>query len=67
MLAIVQTFEPSGIAARNLAECLAIQLRERNRFDPAMQALVAHLDLLARRDLAALRKVCASTTQTSPT
>ncbi len=58
VLAIVQTFEPSGVAARNLAECLAIQLKERDRFDPAMQALVAHLDLLARRDLAALRKAC---------
>jgi len=58
VLAIVQSFEPAGVAARNLAECLAIQLRERDRFDPAMQALVANLDLLARRDLAALRKAC---------
>ncbi len=58
VLALVQTFEPSGIAARDLAECLAIQLRERNRFDPAMQALVQHLDLVAKRDLAALRRVC---------
>ncbi len=58
VLATIQTFEPSGVAARNLAECLAIQLRERDRFDPAMQALVAHLDLLAKRDLAGLRKLC---------
>ena len=58
VLAIVQGFEPSGVCARNLNECLAIQLRERDRFDPAMQALVAHLDLLARRELAALRKIC---------
>ena len=58
VLAIVQTFEPSGVAARNLAECLAIQLKERDRFDPVMQMLVAHLDLLARRDLAALKKIC---------
>ena len=58
VLAVVQTFEPSGVAARNLAECLAIQLKERDRFDPAMQAVVGHLDLLARRDLAALRKAC---------
>jgi len=54
----VQTFDPSGIAARNLQECLSIQLRERDRFDPAMQALVANLELLAKRDLAALRKIC---------
>ncbi len=58
VLTIVQTFEPSGVAARNLAECLAIQLKERDRFDPAMQVLVAHLDLLARRDLAGLKKLC---------
>jgi len=58
VLAVVQTFDPSGVAARNLAECLAVQLKERDRFDPAMQALVANLDLLARRDLAALRKAC---------
>ncbi|HUI98521.1 MAG TPA: RNA polymerase factor sigma-54, partial [Xanthobacteraceae bacterium] len=58
VLGVVQTFDPAGVAARNLAECLAIQLKERDRFDPAMQALIAHLDLLARRDLAALKKVC---------
>jgi RNA polymerase sigma-54 factor len=58
MLAILQSFDPPGVCARNLTECLALQLRERNRFDPAMQALVAHLDLLAKRDVAALRKAC---------
>jgi RNA polymerase sigma-54 factor len=59
VLALIQTFDPSGIGARNLAECLAIQLRERDRFDPAMQALVAHLDFVAKRELAALRRICA--------
>src|SRR5499427_3084552 len=58
VLAIVQGFDPPGVCARNLTECLAIQLKERDRFDPAMQALVAHLDLLAKRDLAALRRIC---------
>ena len=58
VLGIVQSFEPSGVAARNLAECLAVQLKERDRYDPAMQALIAHLDLLARRDLAGLKKAC---------
>jgi RNA polymerase sigma-54 factor len=58
VLAILQSFDPSGVCARNLTECLAIQLKDRNRFDPAMQALVAHLDLLAKRDLAALRRIC---------
>jgi RNA polymerase sigma-54 factor len=58
VLAILQGFDPAGVCARNLTECLAIQLRERNRFDPAMQALVERLDLLAKRDVAALRKLC---------
>lgn len=59
VLAVLQTLDPPGICARNLTECLALQLKERNRFDPAMQTLVAHLDLLAKRDLAALRRLCA--------
>jgi RNA polymerase sigma-54 factor len=58
VLAILQGFDPPGICARNLTECLAIQLKERDRYDPAMQALVEYLELLARRDLAALRRIC---------
>ncbi len=58
VLAILQTFDPPGICARDLAECLAIQLKENDRYDPAMQALVSRLDLVARRDFAALKKVC---------
>ncbi len=50
--------DPSGIFARDLKECLALQLIERDRFDPAMQALIASLDLLARRDYAALKSLC---------
>jgi RNA polymerase sigma-54 factor len=58
VLATLQEFDPPGVCARNLAECLAIQLKERDRFDPAMQALVGKLDLLAKHDLASLRRVC---------
>jgi len=58
VLAVLQRFDPPGICARNLSECLAIQLRELDRYDPAMQAFVAHLDLLAKRDFAGLRKLC---------
>ncbi len=54
----VQRFDPSGIFARNLAECLALQLRDRNRLDPAMQALLDNLPLLAARDGAALMRLC---------
>jgi RNA polymerase sigma-54 factor len=58
VLAVLQTFEPPGICARDLAECLAIQLKDRNRYDPAMAALIGRLDLVARRDFAALKKIC---------
>ena len=58
VLKLVQTFDPPGVAARDLAECLAIQLREQDRFDPAMQALVSRLDLVAKRDFPALRRLC---------
>jgi RNA polymerase sigma-54 factor len=58
VLSTLQTFDPPGICARGLSECLAIQLRERDRYDPAMQALVENLDLLAKRDIASLRKIC---------
>jgi RNA polymerase sigma-54 factor len=58
VLALIHTFDPAGVGARHLAECLAIQLREKDRFDPAMEALVSRLDLVARRDLPALRRLC---------
>jgi RNA polymerase sigma-54 factor len=59
VLAILQTFDPPGVCARDLAECLTIQLKERNRYDPAMAALVANLDLLAKRDFGVLKRVTA--------
>ncbi|MDB5521165.1 MAG: hypothetical protein JWR73_2691 [Tardiphaga sp.] len=58
VLKVLQTFDPPGVCARNLSECLAIQLRDQDRYDPAMQALVEHLDLLAKRDIGSLRKIC---------
>lgn len=58
VLALVQSFDPAGVGARDLAECLAIQLRENDRFDPAMEALVSRLDLVAKRDFAGLRRLC---------
>ncbi|MGC8527030.1 RNA polymerase factor sigma-54 [Acidiphilium sp.] len=51
-------FDPTGMFARDLAECLAVQLDERNRLDPAMRALLANLELLARRDLRSLMEIC---------
>ena len=58
VLAQLQRFEPVGIFARDLAECLAIQLKERNRYDPAMQTLVENLSLLASRDIPQLLRLC---------
>ncbi|HEX8665009.1 MAG TPA: RNA polymerase factor sigma-54 [Beijerinckiaceae bacterium] len=58
VLRLVQAFEPLGIAARDLSECLAIQLREQDRYDPAMAALVSRLDLVAKRDFPALKRLC---------
>jgi RNA polymerase sigma-54 factor len=58
VLRLIQGFDPPGIGARTLAECLAIQLRERDRLDPPMQVLLDRLDLVARHDFAALRRLC---------
>jgi RNA polymerase sigma-54 factor len=57
-LGIVQGFEPTGVGARSLAECLTLQLKEKDRFDPAMAKLVDNLDLLAKRDFATLKRRC---------
>ena len=51
-------FDPAGLFARDLRECLAAQLAELNRLDPAMAALLDHLELLARRDMQRLMAVC---------
>jgi RNA polymerase sigma-54 factor len=59
VLAICQTFDPAGIFARDLCECLSMQLKARDRFDPAIEMLLANLDLLARRDFVSLRRLCA--------
>jgi RNA polymerase sigma-54 factor len=57
-LARMQGFEPTGIFARDLRECLSLQLAERDRLDPAMAALMDNLDLLAKRDKAQLKRRC---------
>jgi RNA polymerase sigma-54 factor len=57
-LTVLHGFDPPGVGARNLAECLAIQLRECNRYDPAMAKLLQNLELLAAHDLNRLRRVC---------
>ena len=58
VLGVLQGFDPVGVGARDLAECLSLQLKARDRFDPAMQALMSRLELLARRDMAQLTQAC---------
>jgi RNA polymerase sigma-54 factor len=58
VLARLQEFDPPGVFARDLPECLALQLRDRNRLDPAMQLLLDNLPLLAARNVPALLRVC---------
>jgi RNA polymerase sigma-54 factor len=53
----IHRLDPTGVGARTLAECLAAQLIEKNRFDPAMQAVIANLELLAKRDMAQLMRI----------
>jgi RNA polymerase sigma-54 factor len=58
VLARLKSCDPPGVFARDLRECLSLQLKERDRLDPAMAALIANLELLARRDYAALKTLC---------
>ena len=58
VLRVLQGFDPVGVAARDLAECLALQLIAKDRLDPAMAAMVARLDLVARRDMGQLSALC---------
>ncbi|MDX1485883.1 MAG: RNA polymerase factor sigma-54 [Alphaproteobacteria bacterium] len=53
-----QDCDPCGVFARDLGECLALQLKDRDRFDPAMQALIKNLDRLARREIPQLKRIC---------
>src|SRR5919108_969683 len=57
VLGQLQAFDPPGVFARSLAECLALQLKEQNRFDPQIAKLLDHLDLLAAHNLPALCRV----------
>ena len=57
-LAIVQDLDPPGIGARKLSECLALQAKAADRYDPAMARLIDNLELLSRGQMAALKRIC---------
>ena len=54
----LQQFDPPGVFARSLKECLALQLRDANRLDPARAALLEHLELLVAADFGTLARIC---------
>jgi RNA polymerase sigma-54 factor len=58
ILARLQTFDPPGLFGRSLSECLAIQLKAKDRLDPAMAVLLDNLELLAKRDFQQLKRLC---------
>ncbi len=58
VLGVLQSFDPAGVCARGLAECLALQLKEKDRYDPFMERLLDNLDLIAAADFQRLRKLC---------
>ncbi len=58
VLALIQTLDPTGVGARDLSECLALQAKEADRYDPCMARLIDNLDLLARGDLTRLKRMC---------
>jgi RNA polymerase sigma-54 factor len=58
VLTVLHGFEPVGVGARSLAECLALQLAERNRLDPIIATLLDNLELVAARDDVRLRRIC---------
>ncbi|MGF7152261.1 RNA polymerase factor sigma-54 [Novosphingobium gossypii] len=57
-LALVQSLEPTGVGARGLSECIALQAREADRYDPLMARMIDNLDLLARGELSRLKRIC---------
>ncbi|WP_439817045.1 RNA polymerase factor sigma-54 [Zavarzinia sp. CC-PAN008] len=55
---VLHGFDPTGVGARSLAECLRLQCAAANRLDPAMAAMLDNLELVARRDVKRLGEVC---------
>lgn len=58
VLTHIQSFDPTGVGARSLAECLSLQAQEADRYDPAMAQLIAQLDLLAQGKRAYVQRLC---------
>lgn len=57
-LGLIHSLDPTGVGARSLGECLALQAREADRYDPAMEKLIDNLELLGRGEIARLKRMC---------
>jgi len=57
-LTVVQSLDPTGVGARTLSECLALQAKEADRYDPCMARLIENLDLVAKGEFARLKRMC---------
>ena len=57
-LGVLQSFDPTGVGARHLAECIALQAKEADRYDPCMARLIDNLDLVARGSFDQLKRLC---------
>ena len=57
-LALIQSLDPTGVGARSLSECLALQARDADRYDPCMARLIDNLDILAKGEIARLKRLC---------
>ena len=58
VLEVIQSFDPIGVGARNLSECIAIQAKEADRYDPLMAKLIDNLDLVGKGAFDRLRRLC---------
>ena len=58
VLGVIQSFEPTGVGARTLSECLTLQAKEADRYDPCMALLLDNLELLALGRIAQLQRMC---------
>ena len=52
----IQEFDPSGVFARDLSECIEIQLKLKKIFNSKYHFLVRNLELLAKNDINTLSK-----------
>ncbi len=54
----LKQFDPTGVFAGDLTECLALQLEEKGLLDQPMRILLENLSLLAEHDFKALARLC---------